>query len=485
MSSASTADDAFLDALQDAFGDSVLLGEAIPESCHSDWTGHAACRPLALVRPASTAEVARLLKLCHEHRRAVVPQGGMTGLAGAAVPSADSVALSLARLTGVESVDRAAATLTVRAGTTLQAVQDAAEEAGFRYPVDFGARGTCQIGGTIATNAGGHAVIRHGMTRDRVLGLEVVLADGRVLDLMNTMIKNNTGYDLKHCFIGAEGTLGVITRAVLRLAPPQGETHTLLCALRDYPAAVSLLHRLRGAGLALEAFEVMWQDFYAMSCDWQGGQPPLAASHPLYVLCEAEGDANRLETALAAALEAGEVEDAVLTSSTAQARELWTIREATAEFPVKLAPINFDISLPIADIGAFVEAAGAALRQRWPGARIVNFGHIGDSNLHLTVDGRSLAEDTPATRHAIEAEIYRLVGERRGSISAEHGIGLLKRDFLHHSATPNVIDAMRMLKCTFDPRGILNPGKLLPADEVDEGAATGVPDMHQHGANEP
>jgi FAD/FMN-containing dehydrogenase len=456
-----TKDDAFLDLLLSAFGDSVLLGEAIPESCHSDWTGHAACRPLALVRPTSTQQVSRLLQLCHQHRRAVVPQGGMTGLAGAAVPSADSIALSLSRLTGIESVDQDAATLTVSAGTTLQAVQDAAIAAGFRYPIDFGARGTCQIGGTLSTNAGGHGVIRHGMTRDRVLGLEVVLADGRILDLMNNMIKNNTGYDLKHCFIGAEGTLGVITRAVLRLAPPQSESRTLLCALRDYPAAVSLLHRLRGAGLALEAFEVMWQDFYAMSCEWQSYQSPLPPSYPLYVLCEAEGDASHLELALEAALETGEVEDAVLASSTTQARELWAIREATSEFPVKLAPINFDISLPIPDIGNFVQAAGKLLQQRWPGIRIVNFGHIGDSNLHLTVDGHSLAEDTSATRHAIESAVYQLVGEYCGSISAEHGVGLLKRDFLHHSVRPEALDVMHALKQALDPHGILNPGKML------------------------
>ena len=218
MSIKPSKDDAFLDLLLSAFGDSVLLGESIPASCHSDWTGHAACRPLALVRPTSTQEVSKLLQLCNQHRRAIVPQGGMTGLAGGAVPTAESVALSLIKLSGVENVDQDAATLTVRAGTTLQAVQDAAIEAGFCYPIDFGARGTCQIGGTLSTNAGGHGVIRHGMTRDRVLGLEVVLADGRILDLMNSMIKNNTGYDLKHCFIGAEGTLGVITRAVLRLS---------------------------------------------------------------------------------------------------------------------------------------------------------------------------------------------------------------------------------------------------------------------------
>ncbi|TKJ09683.1 FAD-binding oxidoreductase [Halomonas sp. 15WGF] len=460
-SNSPTNDDMFLNLLRDGFGDSVLLGEEIPASCFSDWTSHAPCRPLALVRPATTDEVASLLRLCNEHSRPVVPQGGMTGLAGAAVPSADSIAISLGRLTGVESVDRDAATLTVRAGTTLQTVQDAAAEAGFRYPVDFGARGTCQIGGNIATNAGGHGVIRHGMTRDRVLGLEVVLADGRIVDLMNGMIKNNTGYDLKHCFIGAEGTLGIVTRAVLRLAPPKGETHTLLCGLPSYPAAVALLHRLRGAGLALEAFEVMWQDFYTMSCGWRDGQPPLPTSHPIYLLCEAEGEASHLETALESALASGEVEDAVLASSTTQARELWAIREATGEFPLKLAPINFDISLPIPTIGAFVEAASAMLTQRWPGIRIVNFGHIGDCNLHLTVDGHSLAKDTAETRHAIEAEVYRLVGDYCGSISAEHGIGLLKRDFLHHSVRPEALEVMRSLKHTLDPNGILNPGKLL------------------------
>ncbi|WP_200882485.1 FAD-binding oxidoreductase [Halomonas sp. TG39a] len=461
MSIKPSKDDAFLDLLLSAFGDNVLLGESIPASCHSDWTGHAACRPLALVRPTSTQEVSKLLQLCNQHRRAIVPQGGMTGLAGGAVPTAESVALSLIKLSGVENVDQVAATLTVRAGTTLQAVQDAAIEAGFCYPIDFGARGTCQIGGTLSTNAGGHGVIRHGMTRDRVLGLEVVLADGRILDLMNSMIKNNTGYDLKHCFIGAEGTLGVITRAVLRLAPPQRESRTLLCALRDYPAAVSLLHRLRGTGLALEAFEVMWQDFYAMSCEWQSNQSPLPSSYPLYVLCEVEGDASHLEMVLEAALETGEVQDAVMASTIKQAQELWAIREATGEFPVKLAPINFDISLPIAKIGDFVEAAGKLLTHRWSGIRIVNFGHIGDSNLHLTVDSNSLTENTSATHHAIETDIYGLVGEYRGSISAEHGIGLLKREFLHHSVRPEALNVMHALKQTFDPNNILNPGKVL------------------------
>lgn len=455
-----TADN-FVTVLQRALGSAVLLGNAIPERYFSDWTRHAPCRPLALLRPANTAEVAKVLALCNEYRFPVIPQGGMTGLAGGAVPTPGSVALSLEFLAGDVEVDTAAGTLTAGAGATLEAVQHAAEEVGLRYPVDFGARGSCQIGGSVATNAGGHAVIRHGMTRDRVLGLEAVLADGRVLNLLNSMIKNNAGYDLKQCFIGSEGTLGVITRVVLRLEPALGETNTLLCAVADYASAVALLHRLRAAGLTLEAFEVMWQDFYAMSCGWLSSSPPLETDHPVYVLCETEGDANRLEIALEEAMVAEEVVDAVLAGSVAQARQLWMIREATAEFSINLAPISFDISLPIGQIGNFVQAAHDALSRQWPGCHIVNFGHIGDSNLHLTVDGNTLPTNSPATWHAVEVLVYDLVGEWRGSISAEHGIGLLKRDFLHHSVTENAMATMRTFKQALDPRSILNPGKVL------------------------
>lgn len=454
----------FVSALQASLGDAVLVGDAIPEHHYSDWTRLAACRPLALVRPASTAEVAAVLRLCHAHRRPVVPQGGMTGLAGGAVATGDSVALSLERLAGDIQVDTAASTLTAFAGTTLEAIQRAAANAGLRYPVDFAARGSCQIGGNISTNAGGHAVIRHGMTRNQVLGLEVVLADGCVLDLMNSMLKNNAGYDLKQHFIGSEGTLGVITRAVLRLAPALGDTHTLLCAVGGYASAVALLRRLRDAGLALEAFEAMWQDFYAMSCAWLETAPPLAAHFPLYILCELEGEESRLERVLEASMAEREIVDAVPARSLAQARRLWKIREATAEFPSRLAPINFDISLPIVTIGEFVAAVRAALSTSWPGCRSVAFGHIGDGNLHLTVDGNSLQANSTETQHAVESLIYDLVGEWDGSISAEHGIGLLKREFLHHSATSESLAAMRAIKQALDPLGILNPGKIFAAE---------------------
>ena len=304
------------------------------------------------------------------------------------------------------------------------------------------------------------------MTRNRVLGLEVVLADGRVLNLMNAMIKNNAGYDLKQHFIGSEGTLGVVTRAVLRLEPPLGDTHTLLCAVDDYARAVKLLHRLRGSGLALEAFEVMWQDFYAMSCAWLATAPPLDASFPLYVLCELEGDESRLQHVLELCMAEREITDAVIARSKAQARQLWKIREATAEFPVRLAPINFDISLPIAIIDEFVLAVRVRLNERWPGCRSVSFGHIGDGNLHLTVDGNSLPVDSTDARHAVESLVYDLVGERGGSISAEHGIGLLKREFLHHSVTAESLATMRAIKHALDPCGILNPGKIFAVEPV-------------------
>jgi FAD/FMN-containing dehydrogenase len=302
------------------------------------------------------------------------------------------------------------------------------------------------------------------MTRDQVLGLEVVLADGTVLDLMNTMIKNNAGYDLKQHFIGSEGTLGVVTRAVLRLAPALGDTHTVLCAAEDYASVVKLLHRLRGSGLALEAFEVMWRDFYTLGCGWLTGAPPLDARYPLYVLCELEGDESRLQRVLELSLAAREISDAVVAGSKAQARQLWKIREATAEFPSRLAPINFDVSLPIASIGEVAAAIREGLNQSWPGCRSVFFGHIGDSNLHLTVDGNSLPVNDAAAHHAVEALVYDLVGKRGGSISAEHGIGLLKREFLHHSVTDASLATMRIIKRALDPRGILNPGKVFASE---------------------
>lgn len=452
--------DTLLGELRAALGDdAVLTGKAINPRHHSDWTYHNPACPSALLLPRDTESVAAALRICNAHHQSVVPQGGMTGLAGGGTPRPQDIALSVERLHGIEEIDPAAMTLTVRAGTTLEQVQQAAAEAGLLFPLDLGARGSCQIGGNIATNAGGNAVIRYGMARDLVLGLEVVLADGRVLDLMNKMQKNNTGYDLKQCFIGSEGTLGVITRAVVKLAPPPGPVSTLLCALPDYASAVALLRRIQRSLGTPQAYEVMWQDFYRAGVSWLDNPvAPLDDTHPLYALCDLDVPAESLEAVMEAAMEAGEVIDAILASSQAQARSLWKIREATAEFPTRIQPLNFDVSVPIGDIGTCVERCRTRVAARWPGNRGLYFGHIGDSNLHLSIDLKSVPGADP---HDIEETVFSVVGELNGSVSAEHGIGTLKKPYLHHSVTPEARAAMAQLKAAFDPRGILNPGKVL------------------------
>lgn len=450
-----------LSQLRQALGDAqVLTGEAISQRHYSDWTRNAPACPAALILPRSTEEVSTALRICNAAGQPVVPQGGMTGLAGGAEPTTRDFALSLDRLRGIQEIDVAAATVSVWAGTTLQEIQQAVAAAGYLFALDLGARGSCQIGGNIATNAGGNAVIRYGMTRELVLGLEVVLADGRVLNLMNKMIKNNCGYDLKQCFIGSEGTLGVITRAVLKLAPPPGDTTTLLCALPDYASAVAVLRRIQRDAGTPQAYEVMWQDFFRMGVSWlENPVAPMSDQHPLYVLLESSARREVLEQTLSDAVDADEVVDAIIASSHAQARGLWKIREATAEFPTRLAPLNFDISLPIGQIGEFADLCRERLQARWPSNHSVYFGHIGDSNLHLTVDCHSLPQPAPILE--IEELVYAAVGELDGAVSAEHGIGLLKREFLHHSVSDEALAVMRQLKSTFDPNGILNPGKVL------------------------
>jgi FAD/FMN-containing dehydrogenase len=424
-------------------------------------------RPLALVRAGSTQEVSEVLRVCHALRLPVVPQGGLTGLAGGATPTEGCVVLSLERLAGVEEIDAAAATLTAWAGTPLQVIQEAARAAGFFFPLDLGARGSCQIGGNIATNAGGNRVIRYGMTRELVLGVEVVLADGTVLTALNKMLKNNTAYDLKHLFIGSEGTLGVVTRAVLRLHPAPKSACTALCAVAGYGQAVALLrHAREGLAGMLSAFEMMWPDFYELVTQKVPGlSTPLAHGHGGYVLIEALGadqarDQAQFETMLQAATERGLIADAVIAQSPGETQALWRIRDASGEIMQLLGlPAKFDISIPTQDIGRFVEAFKAALAGRWRDAQSVCFGHIGDSNIHINV--RLGAHESESQDTELGRLVYDRVREWQGSISAEHGIGLLKRAFLGHSRTPEEIELMRALKRALDPHGILNPGKVL------------------------
>jgi FAD/FMN-containing dehydrogenase len=459
-------EDTTIAALRAALGsEAVRVGDEIGEHWMTDWTAHAPTRPRALLLPRSTGDVSRALAICNAARQGVVPQGGMTGLAGGAIPRAADIALSLDRMAGIEEVDTASATMTVLAGTTLQAAQEAAEAAGFELALDLGARGSCQIGGNLATNAGGNRVIQSGTARDQVLGLEVVLASGAVLSSMNKMVKNNTGYDLKHLFIGSEGTLGVITRAVLRLHPQRAVRHSALVAFETYDDAVALLRRLAARfGNDVGAFEIMWPDFFDLGVSLAAhGRSPFEEAHSLYALIEHAGfdasdDGEAFAALLTEALEGGGVRDAIVAQSVADARALWEIRECTAEFPVQLDPINFDVSLPIGAIGRFADACREALDKRWPGNRSYFFGHIGDSNLHLTVDGRSIPG---VAHHDVYVCVYEMLGPYQGSVSAEHGIGLLKREFLPVSRTMEELATMRAIKRALDPNCILNVGKVV------------------------
>lgn len=443
----------------------LLVGGDIPERHLHDWMEAAAPgTALALARPRDTGEVSALLQSCHRLRLPVVPQGGLTGLAGGAVPVPGCVLLSLERLCGVEEIDSAACTATVLAGTPLEAVQQAAWEAGLFFPLDLGARGSCTIGGNLSTNAGGNRVLRYGMARDLVVGLEAVLADGTVVSNLNKMLKNNAGYDLKQLFIGSEGTLGVITRAVLRLHAQPRSTCTALCAVADYDGVLALLRHVRaGLGSALSAFEVMWPDFYRVVT---GGVPglatPLPHGHGAYILVESMGadptrDQARFEQVLGEALEAGVVADAVIAQSVDEARSLWRVRDASGEFRRVFWPhTGFDVSVPAGQIGAFVEDCCGRLRRRWPGMETVFFGHVGDANIHIGVRVGDGGQPTGE----VEEIVYRCVGDWRGSISAEHGIGTLKRGHLHLSRSDSERAMMRMLKHALDPQGILNPGKV-------------------------
>lgn len=454
-----------LTSLQQAVGaDNVFTGDAIDARYLHDWLMPVGDAPLAVVRPRDAKALSAVLRVCYQNRIAVVPQGGLTNLAASAIPLSSGIVVSLERMNGVQEIDPAAMTMTVLAGTPLQTVQEAAEAAGFLFPLDLGARGSCQIGGNVSTNAGGNRVIRYGMMRELVLGLEVVLADGTIVTSLNKMLKNNAGYDLKQLFIGSEGTLGIVTRVVLRLHPLPKSTCTALCGVADYSKVLALLRYAKESFAGtLSAFEMMWPDFYALITQRVSDvTPPLAYGYGAYVLIEALGsdqahDQARFESILASALELELVKDAVIAKSDQEARSLWRIRDGSGDFPNVFWPkAGFDVSIPTNDIGDFIDACKTAIRQRWPNGESVFFGHIGDANIHIAV---KVAEGKQPEAE-INNLIYQLVRDWKGSISAEHGIGTLKRPYLGYSRTEEEIALMRTLKKALDPQGILNPGKV-------------------------
>ncbi|RQS16743.1 FAD-binding oxidoreductase [Burkholderia sp. Bp8998] len=461
---AAPADDALEAALVAGLGDTLVTRAAeIDPRYFTAYNEPAGVRPRALVRPRSVDDVSRTLALCTRLGQPVVPQGGLTGLARGAVALGGEIVLSMERFAGVESIDAAAGTMTVRAGTPLQTVQEAADAAGFTFGVDLGARGSCQIGGMLATNAGGTRAIRYGMMREQVLGLEAVLADGTVVSSMNRMLKNNAGYDLKQLFIGSEGTLGVVTRAVLRLHPKLAAPATALCRVHGFDAVVGLWNRLRALPEII-SFEAMWPAFYDyVARHTPGVVAPFAGDGGFAVLIECAtsapgGDAREaLENGLADAIDARLVDDAALATSERQARDLWTLREGLA---IDALPhlVNFDVSLPTGELGLFAERCKAALRAVWPDIVCLFFGHVGDGNVHI---GVSLDGMRDADADAIDRCVYAVVRDMGGSVSAEHGIGMLKRPYLAHTRSEAEIRVMRRLKAALDPAGLLNPGKVL------------------------
>ncbi len=421
--------------------------------------------PRAVLRPGSTEEVSQALRLCHQAKVAVVPWGGKTGLVEGTFAD-KAIALSLERMNRVIEVDRMGATATVEAGCPLQALCERVEEEGLFFPLDLGARGSATIGGNISTNAGGNRVLRFGMMRDMVLGLEVVLADGTIVTSLNHLIKNNTGYDLKQLFIGSEGTLGVVTRAVLRLRPLPSSHNVAMVAVSDFPALPKLLRRVEKelAG-TLSAFEVMWEDFYNLvTTPPAQGRAPVQKGYPYYVLIESLGgeagtDGERFRQILEAALEDGDIIDAAIAKSQDECKKIWALRDDVAQV-MQLAPIfTFDVSLPIRHMEDYVAGVRAALRSQWPNARTLVFGHMGDGNLHVIV---SVGEHDAQTRHRVELTVYEPLAACGGSISAEHGIGLQKRDYLSLSRSSAELALMSRMKRMLDPDNILNPGKIIP-----------------------
>ena len=468
--------DSVVDRIRAALGaDACLEAPDAVEPYLGDFRGLFRGATRLVVLPRSTAEVAAVLAICNEAAVGVVPHGGNTSYCGGATPDATGrqIVLALARMNRVREVDAANFSITVDAGCILADVQRAAAEADRYFPLSLGSEGTCQIGGNLSTNAGGLAALRYGVARELVLGLEVALPDGRILDGLKSLRKDNTGYDLRHLFIGAEGTLGVITAASLKLYPVPRTVSTAFVAVAGVAAAVDLLGRLREAtGDAVTSFELLPRfGIELVARHIPGCRDPFADPHDWYVLCELAsaredpGLRALLEEALGAAMSDGEARDAVLAESVAQREALWRLRESVPEAQRREgASIKHDVSVPVAQLPAFVTRATAAVLSVVPDGRMLVYGHVGDGNLHFNVsqplDARSV--DFLALGDVIAEAVYSQVRAFRGSISAEHGIGRLKRDELARFKGTVDLDLMRALKQAIDPRGIMNPGKVLP-----------------------
>jgi len=416
----------------------------------------------AILRPTTTEQVAAILEICNEADQPIVAHGGRTGLVHSSDTVANDVIISLERMNKIEEIDEIGRTMTVQAGVPLQVVQDAAEEAGLMFPVDLGARGSCHIGGNVATNAGGNRVIRFGMMRENVLGIEAVLADGTIVSSLNTMIKNNAGYDLKQLFIGTEGTLGVITRLVLRLREAITQQDTAFVSFDTFEQVTGFLKYIdRALAGTLSAFEVMWHDYYELVTTAPAtNKPPVERNCPFYALVESLGSAashKQFEAAMMTALEDGLITDGAVAQSSSDCAAMWAIRDDVEQFFRYGPPQIFDVSIAIRHIGEYVVEVKRRLLEHWPDHYCFTFGHIGDGNIHFAI---TVLDADEKDRRAVEDCVYEPLRPHGGSVSAEHGIGLEKKDYLSISRSEAEISLMRRLKQSLDPKGILNPGKI-------------------------
>lgn len=465
-------------------GDQYVITEpADAEVYGHDVTGNYPGKARAVVRPGTTEEVSRVLAAAHAAGVAVVPQSGNTGVTGGSYTGTDGdrILLSLGRMNRIEAIDTTARTATVGAGVILQNLHAAVEEKGLVFPLFFGARGSCMIGGNLSTNAGGSNVLRYGNTRSLTLGIEVVLADGRVMNLMSALHKDNTGYDLKDLFIGAEGTLGVITRAIVKLFPRPRAYATALLAMDDLSPALDLLHRLQDrTGGAVEAFEFMPEHHGAtyLALD-QDRRWPLPAPAPVNILLEVGATSDLLagpgsdgrphvqglvEEVLAEEIEAGHVKDAAIAQNESQRAGLWHIRECAFEIAISDGPaIDFDVALPLGGVAPFLAGMGKTLDRVSPGAVEHIVCHLGDGNIHYSVVPEGNRDGIPeALRTAVTEAVEDQVNALGGSFSAEHGIGLSKLASMRRQKDTVALDMMRSIKQALDPKGIMNPGKVIP-----------------------
>jgi FAD/FMN-containing dehydrogenase len=455
--------DALAAELRLALGEAAVSTDASDLATYGrDWTKVITPRPSMIVFPRSTADVQAVVRACAKAGVAIVPSGGRTGLAAGAVAANDEVVLSLSKMRAMGVVDARALTLHVEAGAITEAVHQHCEPHGLTWPVDFASKGSSTVGGNIATNAGGVKVIRYGLTRQWVLGLVVVTASGEVLHLNGALEKNNTGADLRQLFIGSEGTLGIVTEATLKLTRLPSRLDVMLFAVSDLAAVLTLFDAARTGPFTLSAFETFTDRCFARLSRHRKVVMPIANA-PSYVLVEVEGNRDAIEGWLATLLDRSLVLDGTLAENATQARVLWSLREGISEsLSATGLPHKNDVALPIAELPAFCAALDALFAKEWPGFEVCVFGHVGDGNLHVNVMKPDAMPVSEFLEHAKAGDraMFELVRAHHGSISAEHGIGLLKKPYLSYSRTPEELAMLRAIKRALDPQNLLNPGKI-------------------------